>query len=70
MITVGPVRPVLSCSWETFRAISTRGASITCTKREHKHTEHMTSCLILSAGVEMFKRVLFITLLHLKGIAV
>lgn len=31
VITVGPVRPVASRSWETFRAMSTRGASITCT---------------------------------------
>lgn len=32
VITVGPVRPVVSWSWETFRAMSTRGASITCTR--------------------------------------
>lgn len=45
VITVGPVRPVFSWSWETFRAMSTRGASITCNKEPHKHNERMTSCM-------------------------
>jgi len=30
VITVGPVRPVISWSLDTFRAMSTKGASITC----------------------------------------
>jgi len=34
VMTVGPVRPVRSWSWETFRAMSTRGASITCSQRD------------------------------------
>jgi len=34
VITVGPVRPVFSWSWETFRAMSMRGASITWGTRD------------------------------------
>lgn len=42
VITVGPLRPVFSWSWDTFRAMSTSGASITCTKaqrRQHKERD-------------------------------
>ena len=37
VMTVGLVRPVFSWSWDTFRAMSTSGASITCKPEAQKH---------------------------------
>ena len=36
-MTVGAVRPVFSWSWDTFRAMSTSGASITCKPEARRH---------------------------------
>lgn len=43
-MTVGPERPVLSWSWESFSAMEMRGASITCREEREGSELQSTTC--------------------------
>lgn len=44
VMTDGPLRPVLWCSWDIFRAMVAKGASITCPTGEIQLDSHATGC--------------------------